>query len=122
QDIPSERLDAIPYTRFCAPCAAKLQVGRAVNLNDGRPAEWLGEPGHEGLDQTGSPDRVVGRDLGGARGDVHATGTPGGGTAVGGLAGTNVGGGSPRGVPLDAAMATGTADGPTDTERDDQPA
>src|SRR5205809_451059 len=74
---------------------AELQEGRAVNLDDGRPAEWLGEPGHEGLNQTGSPNRVVGRTLGGAPDDVHATGTPGGATASGGLAGTNVGGGSP---------------------------
>ena len=39
------------------------------------------------------------------RADIHAAGTPGGGTAVGGLAGTNVGDGSPddvvRGTPRD---------------------
>src|SRR5688500_12046547 len=121
QDVPAERLDALPYTRFCTPCAAKLNTGRAVNLNEGRPTAWLGEPGHEGLDQTGSPDRVVGRDLGGARGDVHATGTPGGGTAIGGLAGTNVGGGSPAATGLEAAMGSGTADAPTDTDGEDLP-
>ena len=35
QGIAPERLDAIPYTPFCAPCATKLQEGKAVNLNDG---------------------------------------------------------------------------------------
>lgn len=121
QDIIAERLETIPYTRYCTPCAAKLQEGRPVNLNDGRPAEWLGEPGHEGLNQTGSPNRVVGRTLGGAPDDVHATGTPGGGTASGGLAGTNVGGGSPDEVSLEAAMGTGVEDQPTDTDNEDQP-
>jgi RNA polymerase-binding transcription factor DksA len=121
KDIIHERLDAIPYARHCTPCAGKLQEGAAVNLNNGRPAEWLGEPGHEGLSVTGSPDRVVGRNLGGAPGDVHAVGTPGGGTAVGGLAGTNVGSGSPRDVPLEAAMAEGIADAPEDADGEDQP-
>jgi RNA polymerase-binding transcription factor DksA len=109
RDIILERLDALPYARHCTPCAAKLGSGLAVNMNAGRPNSWLGEPGHEGLDQTGSPQRVVGRDLGGGPGDVHAVGTPGGGTEVGGLAGTNVGGGSPDGANLEEAMA-GTDD------------
>src|SRR5262249_15077276 len=62
--IPIERLNALPYARYCTPCADRLHSGRAVNLNEGRPQTWLGEPGHEGLNQTGTPDRVVGRDLG----------------------------------------------------------
>jgi RNA polymerase-binding transcription factor DksA len=119
--IAPERLDAIPYARYCVPCATQLQEGRAVNLNDGRPDEWLGEPGHEGPNQTGSPNRVVGRNLGGAPGDVHATGTPGGGTAVGGLAGTNVGGGSPDTADLEAAMGEGSADAPIEIDGEDQP-
>ena len=109
-DIAPQRLEALPYARHCTACASKLQSGRPVNLNDGRPASWLGEPGGEGPAQTGSPQRVVGRDLGGAPGDVHAAGTPGGGTAVGGLAGTNVGSGAPRDVRLEEAMGRGNAD------------
>lgn len=120
-DIIPERLEAIPYARHCAPCATKLQEGRAVNINDGRPSEWLGEPGHEGLSQTGSPSRVVGRDLGGAPDDVHAVGTPGGGTAVGGLAGTNIGSGSPDTANLEAAMGDGALDAPVETDGEDQP-
>jgi RNA polymerase-binding transcription factor DksA len=119
--IIPERLDALPYTRHCTACASKLGDGRAVNLNDGRPEEWLGEPGHEGANVTGAPARVVGRNLGGAPGDVAAVGTPGGGTAVGGLAGTNVGRGSPDNANLEAALATGTADAPVDTDNEDQP-
>src|SRR5262249_764613 len=57
--IPTARLNAIAYTRYCAACAGKVQSGLAVNLNNGRPPTWLGEPGHEGLNQTGTPDRVV---------------------------------------------------------------
>jgi RNA polymerase-binding transcription factor DksA len=108
--IPIERLNAIPYARHCAACAEKLHAGLPVNLNEGRPPTWLGEPGHEGLDQTGTPDRVVGRDLGRSENDPHAAGTPGGGTAVGGLAGTNVGSGSPSAAHLEQAMGSGTFD------------
>jgi RNA polymerase-binding transcription factor DksA len=116
--IIPERLEAIPYARHCAPCAAQVQSGRAVNLNDGRPQAWLGEPGHEGL--TGSPERVVGRDLGSDPDDVHAAGTPGGGTAVGGLAGTNVGGGSPAGANLEDAMGSGNFDAEDDGDEDEE--
>lgn len=110
KDIIPERLEALPYARYCTPCAAALQSGRAVNINDGRPTGWLGSPGHEGSNQTGAPARVFGRDTGGEPGDSHAAGTPGGGTAVGGLAGTTIGGGSPDGADLEDAMGSGTAD------------
>src|SRR5262245_34203988 len=39
--------------------------------------------------------------------DEEAVGTPGGGTEVGGLAGTNVGDGSPENADLERAMASG---------------
>lgn len=121
QAIPLERLDVLPYTRHCTRCAAKFQDGRQVNLNDGRPQEWLGEPGHEGPNQAGAVDRAIGRNTGSARGDTHAVGTPGGGTAVGGLAGTNIGDGSPAEANLEEAMGTGTADAPVDADGEDQP-
>ncbi len=97
--IVPERLDALPYARHCVACATRVQSGRLVNLNDGRPTGWLGASGHEGLSLKG--DRVVGQELGSASDDVHAAGTPGGGTAVGGLAGTNIGGGAPDRVNLE---------------------
>ncbi len=35
--IIEERLELLPYTRYCTPCAEKLQAGKDVNLNEGRP-------------------------------------------------------------------------------------
>lgn len=35
--IAPERLEALPYARFCVACAAAEQAGAAVNLNAGRP-------------------------------------------------------------------------------------
>lgn len=112
--IIPERLEALPYARHCVACAEIVQSGLAVNLNDGRPDGWLGAPGHEGYAQTGSPQRVAGRDLGGAPNDIHAAGTPGGGTEVGGLAGTTIGSGAPDGANLEQAAAG------ADVEPDDE--
>jgi RNA polymerase-binding transcription factor DksA len=108
--IGAERLDALPYARHCAPCAARVQSGRPVNLNDGRPAGWLGTPGHESANQTGSPVRIPGYALGTAPADTHAAGTPGGGTGLGGLAGTNAGDGDPSGAGLERAMGSSDFD------------
>lgn len=46
-------------------------------------------------------------DRGDAGGDSHAAGTPGGGTAYGGLAGTNIGDGDPDNANLEDAMGSG---------------
>ncbi len=119
QEIAPERLDALPYTPYCTKCATALGSGKVVNLNDGRPDTWLGKPGYEGLNQTGSPERVVGKDLGGDRRDSHAAGTPGGGTAVGGLAGTNLGGGSLDQANLEDAMASGNFDSSIEADEED---
>lgn len=121
RNIVTERLDALPYARYCAPCASQLQSGRAVNVNDGRPETWLGYPGHEGTSQTGSPQRIVGRDLGSEPRDIHAAGTPGGGSAIGGLAGTNVGDGAPDDANLEGAMGSGTLDDPPGDDEVDNP-
>jgi RNA polymerase-binding transcription factor DksA len=102
QVIPVARLDALPYARHCAGCASTLQTGRRVNLNEGRPSNWLGDSGHEGRAQAGPLERVAGRELGSQQGDTHAAGTPGGGT--------NIGGGSPTGAKLEEAMGRGDAD------------
>src|SRR5919204_5493582 len=42
-------------------------------------------------------------------GDRHAAGTPGGGTEIGGLGGTNIGEGSPQNADLEQPMGTGVA-------------
>ncbi|MBX9625311.1 MAG: TraR/DksA C4-type zinc finger protein [Gemmataceae bacterium] len=94
QRIAAERLDAVPYTRFCVACAAAVQAGAAVNLNAGRPGARTPMDGGDDADD----------------GDVHAAGTPGGGTAVGGLAGTTVGRGDPEDARLESAMGSGNFD------------
>lgn len=117
-DIAEERLEALPYARHCAPCASALQSGKAVNLNDGRPRSfedgyWAGttrdRPGLVGDRVPNTPlakDKEADRE----RDDVHAAGTPGGGTAVGGLAGTNVGEGEPAAANLEEAAGSGNFD------------
>lgn len=120
KDIGTARLDALPYVRQCVKCAQSEQSGLAVNVNDGRPAGWLGGPGHEA---TAAPQRVVGRDLGADRDDIHAAGTPGGGTSMGGLAGTNAGSGAPdQAANLQDAMGSGTFDDDEDEDEDELPA
>jgi len=57
---------------------------------------------------------------GGLAGDVHAAGTAGGGTAVGGLAGTNIGEGDPADADLEDAMGSGNFDVELEEEDDDQ--
>lgn len=117
-NIGNERLDAVPYTRYCIGCASEARSGKAVNLNNGRPGSWLGSPGHEGLSQTGMPNRAVGRELGGAPGDVHAAGTPGGVTSIGGLAGTNIGSGTPDGVNLEQTASGSEIEPPDEAEEE----
>jgi RNA polymerase-binding transcription factor DksA len=126
QDIAPARLDALPYARYCIRCAADLQAGAAVNLNKGRPESWLGEPGHEAPDPAAIPGPATVAGLQSKPGDdVFAAGTPGGGTAVGGLAGTTVGGGDPAGAAIEGAMGSGTLDDEayvTDDEKQPQAA
>src|SRR5262249_17233422 len=39
QKIIEERLELLPYARHCTRCAEKLQLGKDINLNAGRPRE-----------------------------------------------------------------------------------
>ena len=119
--IPAVRLDALPYARFCTPCAEKAQSKRTANFNNGRPAGWLGKPGYEASDAAalpGLPDAKLR-----SRTDPHASGTPGGGTAVGGLAGMNIGHGEPDAVALDKAAGSSSFDVEADDNdaADDEP-
>ena len=119
RDIAPERLDALPYTRYCTACAAKVQAGLAVNLNEGRPDSWLGAPGHEMANEAALPGGEIGG-LESKPGDIHAVGTPGGGTAVGGLAGTTVGEGDPSEAPLEEAMGSSEFDVEADSGDGDE--
>jgi RNA polymerase-binding transcription factor DksA len=101
------RLEALPYVRFCIPCAEKSQSGKLVNLNEGRLEGWLGTRGHESPDATVIP---TGANVRSRSSDIHAAGTPGGGTSVGGLAGTNIGTGEPDTQTLENAMGSGNFD------------
>jgi RNA polymerase-binding transcription factor DksA len=119
--IPDERLAMLPYVRYCVPCAERIDAGAEVNLNRGRPEM----PGSEftraddpPLPRTTAAKKrreVTFTDLEsggrpGDRADPHAAGTAGGGTAVGGLAGTNVGHGDPDDDALDRAAGSGNFD------------
>lgn len=140
--IIEERLELLPYTRYCTACAEALQAGKEVNLNQGRPSSGADtldpsddEDGDDvqrdsdnprcassstGTDEIPTPDLELDAAQRVGRTDIHAVGTPGGGTAVGGLAGTNIGAGDPDEANLEAAAASGNFD--VAIEEDDNPA
>jgi RNA polymerase-binding transcription factor DksA len=114
--ILEERLEAIPYARYCTACAA-ANPARAVNLNEGRPRradETLSgrEQGKQGRSSDegsllSQPEPETDESC---AEDVYAAGTPGGGTAFGGLAGSNVGHGEPKLPELEKAAGSSEAD------------
>ena len=130
QAIAAERLEALPYARFCVGCAAAEQAGAAVNLNAGRPdgfaPTFSQDPAGTPPEPAGGRKRKAGpvlfTDLEEAAtdDDVHAAGTPGGGTAVGGLAGTNAGRGDPSDASLESAMGSGNFDVAAEEEDEDR--
>lgn len=56
---------------------------------------------------------------GSGAGDIHAAGAPAGGSAVGGLAGTNIGDGSPENADIDAAGGSGEFDVALDADEEE---
>jgi RNA polymerase-binding transcription factor DksA len=113
EQIAKARLEAIPYTRFCVKCAELADATPQVSLNEGRPRTPQDTLAPEGemqenrlrrADTLESPQPPV------RRGDIHAAGTAGGGTAIGGLAGANVGDGDPIVAELDDAMGSSNFD------------
>jgi len=116
--IPRDRLQALPYVRHCVACAAELHTAQAVNLNEGRPKSWVEGIG---LRADGPPPGTPGGPKEQEEGnDSHAAGTPGGGTAIGGLAGTNIGIGEPEGDELEDAMGNGIFDTSIETEKQEE--
>jgi RNA polymerase-binding transcription factor DksA len=102
QVIVKERLEALPFARYCVDCAEKMEGPTAdapSNFNAGRP---------KSPDDTLAPEGEM--DEGSAAGDVHAAGTAGGGTFMGGLAGSNRDGGDPDIDDLQDATGSGNAD------------
>jgi RNA polymerase-binding transcription factor DksA len=125
--IPTARLKAAPYARFCVKCAETHQNGSKVNLNVGRPRRPEDTMAPEGdMDEDRRPIETGLSAMTSARerideGDVHASGTPGGGTAVGGLAGMNSGRGDPDVSDLNEAFGSGNYDSAQDRrEENDQ--
>jgi RNA polymerase-binding transcription factor DksA len=117
QAIAKARLEAIPYTRFCVKCAAANDATPQVNLNDGRPQspkDTLAPEGEMDEDRLKHTDPFEAPSQPIHRGDVHAAGSAGGGTAVGGLAGSNEGYGDPKVIEVDEATASGHFDAEDD--------
>jgi hypothetical protein len=115
-------LDAIPFTRYCVKCAELNDATPQVNLDQGRPQsprDTLAPEGEMQEDRVRRVDPMVSPPPPVHRGDVHAIGTAGGGTAVGGLAGSNEGDGDPIVAELDEATASGNFDA-EDGRGDDQ--
>jgi RNA polymerase-binding transcription factor DksA len=123
QKIANARLEAIPYTRYCVECAEKNPEPQ-VNLDEGRPhtpKDTLAPEGemdedHVRVNPLESPAPPTHRGV-----DVHAAGTAGGGTAVGGLAGGNEGYGDPVVAELDEATGSGNFDVEDDRADDRTP-
>ena len=111
--ISKARLEAIPYTRFCVTCAESNDATPQVNLNEGRPSspkDTLAPEGEMDEDRLKNVDPLEFPRPPVHRGDVHAAGSAGGGTAVGGLAGSNEGYGDPKLIEVDEATASGQFD------------
>jgi RNA polymerase-binding transcription factor DksA len=117
QAIAKARLEAIPYTRYCVKCAEAANATPQVNLNEGRPQspkDTLAPEGEMNEDRVKRADPLEAAPSPTHRGDVHAVGSAGGGTAVGGLAGSNEGNGEPKVIEVDEATASGNFDAEDD--------
>jgi RNA polymerase-binding transcription factor DksA len=101
--IPQARLEAIPFVRYCVKCALEFNGAPAGNIDFGRP--------HRPED-TIAPEGEMAEDRRrrSRRGDVHAVGDAGGGTAYGGLAGSNIGHGDPSVANLQDAAGSGSSE------------
>jgi RNA polymerase-binding transcription factor DksA len=121
-DIPGERLDAMPFVRYCVECATKIDA-EGVNFDEGRPrtpADTLAPEGEMGESRRKRMGRRDSADGSGEvdSADTHAAGTAGGGTAIGGLAGTNVGRGEPDIAQLEDASGSGVSENRDETDED----
>lgn len=112
--IPKPRLDIMPYARYCVNCAEQLGDTPELNVETGSPGAPPDTIAPEGemqedarFERTPSGHRIPGRR---GAGDVHAAGEAGGGTAVGGLAGSNSGDGDPEVSTLRQATGSGNTD------------
>ncbi len=118
ETIPRARLNAIPYARCCVQCASNSTESHRVNINRGRPSgpetvlSLRGDVRDDRNDRrsTGVAELDARRTNRMNRGDVHAVGEAGGGTASGGIAGSNFGHGDPDTADLADALGSGNYD------------
>lgn len=123
--ISPARLEAIPYVRLCIDCAKKEPDVRP-NVDVGRPQGPADTNQPEGyMNERAEREESLFAEMSGRShdrdelADRHATGTAGGGTAFGGLGGTNEGHGDPDVAELSNAHANGMSDLDEAYEEDD---
>lgn len=127
QAIAQERLAAMPFALHCVVCAEAIDRRTTSNVNRGRPAsprDTLAPEGemNENRSHFETPLAAISAQNDDEYlDDVHAAGTAGGGTAVGGLAGTNIGRGDPSIGDLQQASGSGDFDR-MDARNDEKPA
>src|SRR5690606_10038531 len=114
QPIPKARLDIMPYARYCVACAEQIGDSPELNVEIGSPVgprDTIAPEGEmhedESFERTPSGHRIPRSQ---ATGDSHAAGEAGGGTAIGGLAGSNSGDGEPEVSTLRHATGSGDTD------------
>jgi RNA polymerase-binding transcription factor DksA len=109
--IAPERLHALPHARYCVRCAEELRAGCDANLNTGRPGVGHALVPEDGEPPAEQPLRADDEVPNSTEDEVvHAAETPGGGSARGGLAGTNAGRGDPDLRELQRAGGSGEFD------------
>lgn len=121
--IAKARLEAMPHARYCVACADAHNSVPQANLNAGRPRgpqDTLAPEGEMEEDRRSRRRPTMdARDRPKVDPDIYAAGTAGGGTAVGGLAGSNEGHGDPRVSELQEATGSGLFDADDGRDEDD---
>ena len=117
-----DRYRCSDWKRFPTPILCSLResndITPRINLNTGRPAgpgDTLAPEGEMQEDRRPSPETINPHPRNMPRSDIYAAGDAGGGTAIGGLAGTNIGRGDPTISDLHDATGSGNFD--TDDDR-----
>jgi len=124
QAIAKERLQAMPFAKHCVVCAEAIDRVEPINFNRGRPKsprDTLAPEGEMNENRSRTSQKPLSEISANEQEefseDSHAAGTAGGGTAVGGLAGTNIGRGDPS--IADLQDASGSSDFDRTDARDD---
>jgi DnaK suppressor protein len=105
KSITIARLEAIPFARHCVQCAEMIQNNGFASDNHGSPNFNSGRP--HTFHDTLAHENYITQDQ---DSDSHAVGDAGGGTAFGGLAGSNTANGEPDVANLHQAMGSGNGD------------